>query len=45
MMKLMVELDHGSPRMVKLEAGLHHVCPGSNQEVSQSNEVRDGTSL
>ena len=42
---LKVRLYHGSPRVVKLEVWLHHGCPGTDQEMSQGGEAKDGALL
>ena len=41
-MKLVIELHHGSPTMVKLEIGLHQGCFIGEQEVSWGGETNDG---
>ena len=40
----MMGLHHGSPKVVELEVGLHHRCPGSDQEITQGGEASDGAS-
>ena len=45
MVKVVVGLDHGSPRVVKLEVGLHQGCFIREQEVSQGGEASDRASL
>ena len=40
----MCRLHHGSPKVVELEVGLHHRCPGSDQEITQGGEASDGAS-
>ena len=43
-MKLMMGLHHGNPKVVKLEVRLHQGCYIKEQVVSQDGEVSDGTS-
>ena len=43
-MKLVMGLHHGSPRVVKLEVGLHQRCFIREQEVSPSGEASNGAS-
>ena len=42
--KLVMELHHGSPIVVKLEVGLHQGCFIRKQEVSRGGEASDGAS-
>ena len=42
--KLVMELHHGSPRVVRLEVGFHQGCFIREQEVSRGSEASDGTS-
>ena len=44
MVKLVMGLHHGSPRVVKLEIRLHQGCYIMGQEVSWSGEASDGAS-
>ena len=44
MVKLAMGIHHGSPRVVKLEVGLHQRCFIKEQEVSQGGEASDGAS-
>ena len=41
---LKVGFYHGSPKMVRLDVGLHYGCLSSEQEVSQGGEASDGAS-
>ena len=42
--KLVMELHQGSPRVVKLEIGLHQGCYIREHEVSRGGEASDGAS-
>ena len=41
---LKIRLYYRSPRVMKLEVGLHHECLGSDQEVFRSTEASNGAS-
>ena len=44
MVKLVMRLHHGSPRVVKLEVGLHQECYIRKHEVFEDSEASDGAS-
>ena len=42
---LKVGLHHKSPRVIKLEIGLHYGCLSSDQKMSQGGKINDKASL